>query len=807
MIIKSLKLAPFAGLNETEVNFSSGLNVLYGPNEAGKSTVVEGLYAALFQQIKLKRSVRADQEFHQRARRYPDGDHAHLQVTFDEGEKTYHLTKHWQQGNSYIQLTDGQVKIAEEEAVRQKMDAFLRYGPQTYANVLFARQSTLQKTLEELEQDADTSATVDQILKKAVMQLDGVSVEALRRKLDHDIEQLGKRWDLGENRPENNRTIQNPYKTGIGEVLKAYYNEASFRMDLQAVIKGEKAMEAMNDEIRGMNQTLEETTRQLTAYELIEPQVIERENIELKQVQLKKEYQGIFEINKEWPVKEADMAKLRQQVPALQEKVSQLKVEREQLHQWQLLEQDRELLVKADELRDQIEKASKDAEKYAFVNEADVKELEEQEGNLRHAEASMEAATLVASLEMASAQVRVTAGFHQPVTLKAGQGITANGSLRFEMGEGGETLSFQVNAGEIDFEKVKANYEVAFARKATLLKNLTASSLEEARQLLGMKKEKEQVRQQLLKTYTSVVGDKNLDVIRKKRENTKSLSVRAMKEVSAELDNTEKKWQEKQRQLLLVENQLAQWVKEYKDHDHLVDTLMETKAAIKKHETAMEKLATLPLGFNTSADFRNHVAQLRKKKSELSEELYRKKEALTDFQHNLPDDSSEELTRALEEAENEFFRKKNQLNRLVIIRQTLEKVIGRLDQHSGKPLVEAFQQYLGFITENRYQSVSLDESFQIKIQRLQNNNMIPSLFSAGTYDSVALAFRFALIDQLFTKKGAVIVLDDCLVNLDPQRKTRTIQLIQEKAEQHQIIFTTCQPETAEQLGGHMIQLG
>ncbi len=807
MIIKSLKLAPFAGLNDLEVNFSDGLNVLCGPNEAGKSTVVEGLYAALFQQIKLKRSVRADQEFHQRARRYPDGDHAHLQLVFHEGKETYQLTKHWQQGSSYIQLTDGQVKMAEEEAIRQKMEAFLHYGPQTYANVLFARQSTFQKTLEELQQDTDTSATVDQILKKAVMQLDGVSVEALHRKLDHDIEQLGKRWDLTENRPENNRTIQNPYKTGIGEVLKAFYHEASLRLDLQAVLKGEKAMEALNDEIQSRNQTLGETTRQLTAYELIEPQVIEREAIELKQVQLTKDYQRLFEINKEWPVKEAEMTKLTQQVPVLQEKVGLLKGEIQQLHQWQLLEQDRELLVKADQLRDQIKKASMDVEKTAYLSKDIVKKLEEQEQKIRHTEASMEAATLVASLGQASETVKVTAGFDQPITLKAGQRITAKGSLKFEMGEAGEHLSFQVNAGELDFEQVKAVHEGAVTRKASLLKNLNASSLEEARQLLIMKKERELVHQQLLQTYQSVVGDKSLDSIKMKLENMKGSLVRSMKEAATELDQTEKKWQEKQHQLLLVENQLDQWRKEYKDHDQLLETLMETKAAINKNETAMKKLAILPAGFNTSADFRAHVKQLRKNINDLSEELYQKKQALTDQQHSLPDDSSEELTRALEETEKDLVSKKSQLDRLVIIRETLEKVVARLDKHSAKPLEEAFCQYLGFITEDRYQSVSLDESFQVMIQPNPKNNLIPSLFSAGTYDSVALAFRFALIDQLFSKKEAVIVLDDCLVNLDPERKARTIQLIRKKAEQHQIIFTTCQPETAEQLGGYIVQLG
>lgn len=807
MIIKSLKLAPFAGMNDLEVAFAPGLNVLFGPNEAGKSTVVEGLYAALFQQIKLKRSIRADQEFHLRARRYPDGDHAHLQVTFKAEKESYQLTKHWQQGSSYINLIQGQSKMADEEAVREKMAAILHYGPQTYANVLFARQSSFQNTLEELQQDTDTNNTIDGILKKAVMQLDGVSVEALRRKLDNNIEQLGKRWDMTIHQPENNRTIQNPYKTGVGEVLQAYYKQESLRMELQAVKKGETAMESLSAEIKAVKNSLDDATRQLETYERIEPQVIERETIELKQVQLNKEYRQLVEINKEWPVREAEQISLKEQVPALQEKMASLKVELAQLHQWQLLEQDRALVAKADQLKTNIEKAAKDVDQLAYITEALVQELEEQEKSLRYAETSMEAATLVAILDKAPASVKVTAGFHQPVALKEGQQITANGSLRFEMGENENAFSFRVNAGEIDFEQVKILHAAADAKKTDILKQLNVSSEKEAKQLLRDKKEAEQALGQLQQTYTSVVGDKDLDKVRESLEKTKGSPLRTIKEVTSELDVTEKQWQDQHRQMLMVEGQLNQWTKAYKDHDHLLEALMETKTTIKQHEAALEKLATLPEGFQNATEFRQHVSQLRKTKNALSEQLYEKKQALSDLQHNLPDDSSEELSRALVEAEDDFGKKKSHLSRLVIIRETLEKVVHRLDKDSAKPLEESFRRYLGLMTDHRYQAVSLDESFQIQIRHHGNRNIVPSLFSAGTYDSVALAFRFALIDQLFPEKETVIVLDDCLVNLDPQRKASTIQLIQKKAEQHQIIFTTCQPETAEQLGGHLIRLG
>jgi predicted ATP-dependent endonuclease of OLD family len=48
MILRELKLAPFAGLIDLQVVFQGGLNVVLGPNEAGKSTLVHALKMALF---------------------------------------------------------------------------------------------------------------------------------------------------------------------------------------------------------------------------------------------------------------------------------------------------------------------------------------------------------------------------------------------------------------------------------------------------------------------------------------------------------------------------------------------------------------------------------------------------------------------------------------------------------------------------------------------------------------------------------------------------------------------------------------
>ena len=122
-----------------------------------------------------------------------------------------------------------------------------------------------------------------------------------------------------------------------------------------------------------------------------------------------------------------------------------------------------------------------------------------------------------------------------------------------------------------------------------------------------------------------------------------------------------------------------------------------------------------------------------------------------------------------------------------------------------EPLVQEFTRLLETITHGKYKTGEIDEDFNIRIEDL-NGEMPVDLLSAGTYDSVTLALRFSLLKHIFNNGGGYVVLDDCLVDLDPKRKDQAVRLINDFAEDFQIIFTTCDPETAKMLGGNIIEL-
>ena len=98
MILRRLHLHPFAGTIDRELRFAPGLNVVLGPNEAGKSSLGRALRQALFLSTKLgKRETETEVT--------PflplgGGDTIRVSLDFAIEEAVWKLTKRWTSGSS-----------------------------------------------------------------------------------------------------------------------------------------------------------------------------------------------------------------------------------------------------------------------------------------------------------------------------------------------------------------------------------------------------------------------------------------------------------------------------------------------------------------------------------------------------------------------------------------------------------------------------------------------------------------------------------------------------------------------------------
>ena len=63
MKLKSVSCTQFAGVRDRNVSFTDGINVIYGKNESGKSTLVNLISRTLFQDVKLNMSTKEGKYF------------------------------------------------------------------------------------------------------------------------------------------------------------------------------------------------------------------------------------------------------------------------------------------------------------------------------------------------------------------------------------------------------------------------------------------------------------------------------------------------------------------------------------------------------------------------------------------------------------------------------------------------------------------------------------------------------------------------------------------------------------------------
>jgi hypothetical protein len=114
------------------------------------------------------------------------------------------------------------------------------------------------------------------------------------------------------------------------------------------------------------------------------------------------------------------------------------------------------------------------------------------------------------------------------------------------------------------------------------------------------------------------------------------------------------------------------------------------------------------------------------------------------------------------------------------------------------------------MTHGRYTSLSvpLDDG---PIEAFDSHSAAHTsdLLSRGTAEQLYLAIRLGLIARLGDVGAALpVLMDDVLVNFDPERRRGAAEAVWQLAGQRQVVFFTCHPETAaafsEVAGGHTV---
>ncbi len=125
--------------------------------------------------------------------------------------------------------------------------------------------------------------------------------------------------------------------------------------------------------------------------------------------------------------------------------------------------------------------------------------------------------------------------------------------------------------------------------------------------------------------------------------------------------------------------------------------------------------------------------------------------------------------------------------------ETLREADAELQLRFSPALGRRAAEYLSRLTGGRYDAVAVAKDFSVTARIRGDAQQRDCLYmSAGAAELTYLAVRLAIVDlTLPAEEPCPIVLDDVLAGIDGERRSRVMELLEELAENRQVILFTC----------------
>ncbi len=209
-------------------------------------------------------------------------------------------------------------------------------------------------------------------------------------------------------------------------------------------------------------------------------------------------------------------------------------------------------------------------------------------------------------------------------------------------------------------------------------------------------------------------------------------------------------------------------------------------------------------------DAEDHIQELQKKIEEISAQTGRIKDRLS----RLAD--SDELSGLMTEQERIRTEIADLCRRWSVLRvaeHMIDSAKSYFEREKQPQVITRAGQFFHTITQGRYAGILAPPgSREIFAVTADGERISPENLSRGTAEQLYLSLRFGYITCRQGAEEMPLLMDDILVNFDPERALATAEAVAKLSEEMQVIFLTCHPETvdifrsAAMQNGHMMHL-
>jgi exonuclease SbcC len=791
-------------LVDETIEFRAGLNVILGPNEAGKSTLVNALRYSLFETTK----------FGQVAwRKHGDflpiegGDVFRVSLECTVADKDYSVTKTWGEkglGQSELVLPGGQ-SVVSPEAVQDQLSELLGLRRGTWDNVLISPQASLFKTLGTIQLAGDEVADIGELLRKEVLSTDGVSIERLGRIITDRLAGLAGKWDHDADQPERTQS-GGQYKSGRGEVAVAWSERESCRNKIEECENHAKESATLLAERTECEAKQVELSEFVTDKRDVVNAINRRRTLELECKDAEKKRDGLVQLQKDWVKRAGQVDLWKREVATLREQISELEKQKRVAAADEALKAVRRKLDRAQGEAADLKDATKVLDDLPQVPEETrdrIRDLVNLQQRLKDKLAAGSLSIRVVAEE--PLELDIEAGVEDPVSygLTGNETVelAANGRVRFR----GPSWTIEVGSADGDFDDVLSQHDNASSELSGLLEELKAEDPDSFEEMVvALEEAGEEVKEKEMGLRTILDGE-TLETLGEKLEASDGeSSVLSLEDVAEGLGEANTNAEILVEKIESGEEQLAEWSVTYGTPDDLVkDAIPEAAAVLKGFK---ENLENTPESDRADADLDALKAEFEDKESDLhriNDQLLELKESQGTLRNKEPEFSELEAGERLEESERRFEQAKHKLSALLRVQAVFKRLQREIDSGTFNPWFEGMERHARRLTGDRYGKLDLGKSQVVRDTDLA----IPfNYLSVGTRTCLGLALRLSMAEHFLDGREGFLVMDDPMVDLDPDRQRLASEVISEFAKKWQIIVFTCHPAHAALLTESPIEL-
>lgn len=796
MKITNISCTQFAGVRDRNVSLTDGINVIYGKNESGKSTLVNLISRTLFQNARLDH--RRDKNF--RKLYFPgskkessmEGDFADGTIIFETEDGIYTLTKEWgSDPRCSLSSTDGIVR--DQRKIDEILREVLLYGEGVYSDILFSSQRntdiSLQTILDASGKSDEKQKIVDAV-SQAFAETDGISVDAIEHAITAKIDEIaGKHWDIDREAPDrgsNGRKVDR-WSKERGKILEAYYKLEDAKKVVSKIseleIEADRAADNYADKDKVVCKA-EETCNCFRSF----AERLKVQNGRIKAIErIENEISRTTEALDNWPecVARLEKAKLLQT-----EKANRMTLDKYET---------------AKAINDEIVELSNGAANKDCPSDDEIKQVKSAQSKLASLENKLCGMNITAAIDLYGNNRMEITSLHTGDAVDVSDGIAAITEAVKITVPG--VLEMQLAPADVDIASIETHIAEQEKILADIYDKYNVSSLE------------------VLETLAKTISDS-----RTKLDNANSrldfllgtTSFEELKTAVIAITVTIRKNEEIDSDIselcgstdiatFITRNQtlVEGYLKEYGSIDNLKARNYDLNAELKKEKDSVSGVDDIPAEYLSITDPDLYLKNLQddlESKRRCREEAFKAKADAASRLESYKKDISGDPAAEIEKAGRIFDETKSLLTHWLHIEEVFKAQKEKIHANPMQDIADRFTHYLGVISSGKIESV-FPEANKLNMNVYSNNNLLDyEKLSEGTKETVSLAFRLAVLDHLFPKGGGVIVFDDPFNDMDAERTDESCELIRECAKRHQVIFLTCKEKYLDLLEGNKIRM-